>query len=162
MVGVVVVVGVGVAVVVVVVVGAGGVGVAVVVVWGWIAGAVGIGDGGVNDGVDLCCNACVHSVRSTSPQERAEIKRKIMSSKKNNVSKLAALTGQRVLLMCMNYFYVGKIVSVEGAVVSLEDASIVYETGEWTAATWRDAQKLNRVCHVRVRAIESFMLEPKL
>jgi hypothetical protein len=71
---------------------------------------------------------------------------------------MESLLGEPVILLCGNYFYAGKLVGVNKTVVELEDASIVYETGNWSNATWADAQKLGRTsCYIRVQWIEAFM-----
>lgn len=72
---------------------------------------------------------------------------------------LESLLGERVLLMCLNYFYAGKLVGVNRTCVLLHDASIVYETGEWGAPEWKSAQKTGRPLYVRLGCIESFMPE---
>lgn len=69
---------------------------------------------------------------------------------------LAALLGEKVILLCMNYFYAGKLVGVNDKFVQLEDAMIVYETGELTAKTFKDAQKLPSVWYVQASSIESY------
>ena len=72
---------------------------------------------------------------------------------------LDSLLGERVILLCMNYFYAGRLVGVNKTVVLLEDASVVYETGEWGLPNWKDAQKIGRPVYVRIPSIESFMPE---
>ena len=42
------------------------------------------------------------------------------------------------MLMCLNYFYVGKLVGVNRTCLKLEDVSVVYETGEWGAPKWKE------------------------
>ena len=69
---------------------------------------------------------------------------------------LLALLGENVFLMCMNYYYTGKLVGVNKTCVLLEDAQIVYETGEWNKTTWADAQALPDKWYVQIAAIESF------
>ena len=44
---------------------------------------------------------------------------------------LVSLLEQRVTLYCMNYIYTGKLVGVNSTFVKLEDAEIVYETGDF-------------------------------
>ena len=63
--------------------------------------------------------------------------------------------GQRITLLCMNYFYTGKLVAVNKDFVELTDAAIIYETGEWSAKTWKDAQSLPGNVRVRTASIES-------
>ena len=70
---------------------------------------------------------------------------------------LIALMGERVLLLCANYFYEGKLVGVNDTCVLLEDASIVYETGAWNKKGYGDQQKLpGKAWYVKISAIESF------
>ena len=69
---------------------------------------------------------------------------------------LDGLLGETVTFFCMNYFYVGKLVGVNDSFVKLEDPSIVYETGEWSTKSWKDAQKLPGDLYVQTAAIESF------
>lgn len=52
------------------------------------------------------------------------------------------LIGKPVVVMCANYIYTGILESVTHDYVALKEPSIVYETGEWTASEWKDAQKL--------------------
>ena len=70
---------------------------------------------------------------------------------------LKSLMGEQVILLCGNYFYAGKLTSVDKEIVELTDASIVYETGQWSAAAWADAQQMGPGVHyVRIQWIESF------
>lgn len=74
-----------------------------------------------------------------------------------NLSGLDALLGERVLLLCMNYFYWGKLVGVNKTKVELEDAHIVYETGSWKNASFQDSQALPcKKLYVRISSIEAF------
>ena len=69
------------------------------------------------------------------------------------------LLGKQVLLFCMNYFYFGKLVGVNGSCVELENAGIVYETGEFNANNWKDFQKFGKRFgnhYVQTASIESF------
>jgi hypothetical protein len=69
---------------------------------------------------------------------------------------LVALLGENVLLMCGNYFYAGNLIGVNDTCVLLKDAKLVYETGELSAKTFKDAQNLPDVWYVQIAAIESF------
>lgn len=69
---------------------------------------------------------------------------------------LEALMGERVTLFCLNYIYTGKLTGVNKSCVLLEDAAIVYETGELDSKSWKDAQKLPHQWYVQTGAIESF------
>ncbi len=69
---------------------------------------------------------------------------------------LLKLMGERVTLFCCRYIYTGKLTGVNATCVLLEDAAIVYETGELTSAAWKDAQRLPGHWYVQQSAIESF------
>ena len=68
-----------------------------------------------------------------------------------------ALLNKSVLLLCMNYFYTGTLVGVNETCVLLENPSIVYDTGEWSADRWADAQSLHvNELYVQRASIEAF------
>ena len=69
---------------------------------------------------------------------------------------LIGLMGERITVFCMNYFYTGKLTSVNGQFVKLEEAAVVYETGSFDEKEWKDAQKLPKPVYVMISAIESF------
>ena len=69
---------------------------------------------------------------------------------------LEKLLGERVTLFCLNYIYTGKLMGVNASCVLLEEAAIVYETGELTDKKWKDAQSLPHAWYVQIGAIESF------
>ena len=76
----------------------------------------------------------------------------------NKSEGLLSLVGQRVTFFCLNYIYTGKLVEVNNKDVKLEDAYIVYETGELCSKEWKDAQKLPHDLYLRLSAIESYMV----
>ena len=69
---------------------------------------------------------------------------------------LESLLGEEVILLCMNYFYSGKLVGVNESFVLLDDAKIVYETGPWDQAGLKDAQSLPGKWRVQIASIESY------
>ena len=71
---------------------------------------------------------------------------------------LEKLLGEVVTLICANYIYSGTLVGVNESCVLLQDAGIVYETGEFTNKTWKDRQPLPNEWYVMLNAIESFGL----
>lgn len=71
---------------------------------------------------------------------------------------LVSLLGKTVTLFCMNYIYTGILEGVNDTCVKLAGAKIVYETGELTSKTWKDAQALPGDWYVQNSAIESFGL----
>jgi hypothetical protein len=73
---------------------------------------------------------------------------------------LPSLLGQRVLLMCANYFYEGVLEGVNDTCCLLSDAGIVYQTGEWREKGYADRQQLPSEHYVQLQAIESFCRAP--
>lgn len=69
---------------------------------------------------------------------------------------LEKLLGERVTLFCANYIYTGTLIWMDASCVLLHDAAIVYETGELTSKTWKDAQPLPGPWYVQKSAMESF------
>lgn len=64
--------------------------------------------------------------------------------------------GEKVLLLCANYFYTGKLVGVNDTCVMLEEPRLVYDTGAWSTKDYTDAQSLPSPWYVQVSAVESF------
>ena len=96
----------------------------------------------------------IELARASVSHRRWHMKRII---EETNVSGLDALMGEQVLLLCGNYFYAGKLTGVNKTLVELTDASIVYETGEWSASKWKDAQAMGPgPTYVRIQWIEAF------
>jgi hypothetical protein len=58
--------------------------------------------------------------------------KKIVQVTEINGEGLEALLGKRVLIMCAGYFYEGVLIGTSESFVKLDDAGIVYSTGEWS------------------------------
>ena len=86
-------------------------------------------------------------------QQEIDMKRLI---EEVNGEGLEKLLGERVTLFCAVYIYTGKLIGVNSSCVLLEEASIVYETGEFSEKQWKDAQKLRGNWYVQIGMIESF------
>lgn len=70
---------------------------------------------------------------------------------------LEALIGEQVLILCMNYFYTGKLVGVNTTCILLEYPSIVYDTGAFDKKGYTDAQKLHtKQFYIQIGAIEAY------
>lgn len=70
---------------------------------------------------------------------------------------LESLMGEKVILFCANYFYAGKLEGVSRTLVKLIDPAIVYETGDFSSKTWKDAQSMHvPELYVRLAMVESF------
>lgn len=67
-----------------------------------------------------------------------------------------AMLGEKIQVWCGVYIYAGVLVGVNDDHIELDDASVVYETGELRAKTWQDAQPVNGRWRVMKAAIESW------
>ena len=75
----------------------------------------------------------------------------------NESSGLISLLGEKVILFCANYFYVGILTEISDDCVLLKNPSKVYETGSWAESTYKDLQQLPQDIYVMKSFIESFM-----
>jgi hypothetical protein len=71
---------------------------------------------------------------------------------------LPSLLGKVITCKCVNYIYTGKLEGVNDKFLKLSDASVVFETGPYHDAKWKDAQKLpgDGVAYLMLHAIEYF------
>ena len=70
---------------------------------------------------------------------------------------LEALFGETVTLYCDTYIYTGKLVGVNNTCVLLENAGIVYATGDYKTKNWSDVQYFpTSKWYVNTSKIESF------
>lgn len=67
-----------------------------------------------------------------------------------------ALLGERVMLFCMNWVYAGVLTGVNDSFVQLDQAQLVFDTGEPAASSFAEAQPLPSPWYVQTGAIESF------
>ncbi len=68
-----------------------------------------------------------------------------------------SLLGESVLIFCANYIYAGRLTGINDVCILLEDASVVYETGSFKEAGYKDAQPLpSKKWYIALTAIESF------
>lgn len=88
--------------------------------------------------------------------------KKLVSVEEVPAEGLMSLLGGTVVLFCLNYIYAGKLVGVNDTFVKLENAHIVYETGAFSDAEYKDAQKIRDEFYIQIQAIESFGLGKKL
>lgn len=70
---------------------------------------------------------------------------------------LMALLGEPIMILCMGYFYWGRLTGVNDTCVKLEDPRIVFDAGDWTKNGYDAFEKMSTdcwyVCHTQ---IESF------
>lgn len=69
---------------------------------------------------------------------------------------MLSLLGKQVEIRCNVYIYTGVLVGVNTTCVKLQDAAIVYETGEFSGKKYKDAQRLGGDQYVSMGLIESF------
>lgn len=69
---------------------------------------------------------------------------------------LISLLGKQVEIRCNVYIYAGILVGVNSNCVKLDEFAIVYETGPFTDAKYKDAQRLGDGQYVMLGLIESF------
>ena len=69
---------------------------------------------------------------------------------------LLTLLGKTITLFCANYIYTGKLIGMNESCVKLSDAKVVYETGDYSEKTWKDAQALPNDWYVQLAFVESF------
>ena len=74
---------------------------------------------------------------------------------------LISLLNENILVMCMNYFYYGKLVGVNDTCLKLEKCHQIFETGAFTDKTFKDKQFVAEEWYVQLSAIESFGKSPK-
>jgi len=70
---------------------------------------------------------------------------------------LKELIDKKVILFCCRYIYCGKLISINDDSITLEDGSIVYDTGALDTGNWDYSEKLpTKVWYVARQSIESF------
>ena len=70
-----------------------------------------------------------------------------------------AYMGKHVCVYGMNYIYYGKLTGVNTTCIEVSEPRIVYETGAFTNATFKDAQKLpTEAILVQRNAVESIFV----
>lgn len=69
---------------------------------------------------------------------------------------MISLLGQQVEIRCNVYIYAGILVGVNQTCVKLDNMAIVYETGSFSEAKYKDAQKVGDGQYVALGLIESF------
>ena len=67
-----------------------------------------------------------------------------------------AMLGEKITTFCGVYIYTGTLAGVNANHIELADAKLVYETGELTSGSWKDAQSLPSPWRVMLAGIESW------
>lgn len=74
----------------------------------------------------------------------------------NDEEGFLALLGQTITCFCAVYIYTGKLIGVNRTCIKLQNPSIVYETGDFSNKSWKDAQALPHEIYIQTGLIESF------
>ncbi len=69
---------------------------------------------------------------------------------------LESLLGEYVVVWCLNYIYCGKLIGVNTHDILLEEAEVVYETGDLNASDFTDSQAVVNPVYIRMACIESY------
>lgn len=76
---------------------------------------------------------------------------------------IPARVGQNVLVITGTYFYFGRLVTANCDFIEIADPYIVYETGEWSATKFKDAQRVSKnTLLISVGHIESIHVTEKV
>lgn len=70
---------------------------------------------------------------------------------------LESFLGKRVFIVCMSYFYAGKLIGINDTCVLLEDAKFILESGSFEKSGYDMAEKIpGGKCYVMKDQIECF------
>lgn len=88
--------------------------------------------------------------------------KKLVKVTKTEGQELKALIGKKVTFFCLNYIYHGKLTGVNTTDLIIEDAYLVYETGDFSTKGFQDAQFIGKEWRLKTSIIESYgVLENK-
>lgn len=83
--------------------------------------------------------------------------KKLLNVVETEQSGMEELLGEEIIIFSVNYIYTGKLVGVNDTCVLLDNAKLVYETGNMSEPGFKDAQDLPcSQWYVSTSAIESF------
>ncbi len=74
---------------------------------------------------------------------------------------IISLLNENILVMCINYFYYGKLVGVNETCIKIEKCHKIFETGAFIDKVFKDKQFIAEEWYVQLSAIESFGKSPK-
>ena len=73
------------------------------------------------------------------------------------IENLNDLIGQTYTFWCARYIYHGTVKAVNDTYITLENAGVVYETGELDAKKPSDLQELPHECYVLIQSVEAII-----
>ena len=74
----------------------------------------------------------------------------------DETSGFEAMLGKSIMLLCGNYHYTGILAGVNEDHLELNEPQLVYDTGEWSAKEWANAQPLKSPWRVMIQSVESW------
>lgn len=78
-----------------------------------------------------------------------------LTSSPASTSEYLQYIGKRPTFYAINYIYTGTVVAVEGGSIKLDDALIIYNTGDHEDKDWGAAEKMPNGWYVSIQSIES-------
>jgi len=91
-----------------------------------------------------------------SEETYEKIKSQIPNEELKEINNLEDIIGETYVFQCARYIYHGKVKSINATYIELENASVVFETGEYDAKEASDKQALPNNCFVLRQSIEAF------
>jgi hypothetical protein len=91
-----------------------------------------------------------------SDETYEKIKSQLQAEEQKEIKNLDDLVGETYCFQCARYIYHGKVKSVNSDYIQLENAGVVFETGEYSSSSPLDRQELPNGVQVMRNAIESF------
>lgn len=91
-----------------------------------------------------------------SEETYAKIKEQLTAEEAKEVTNLDDLVSETYLFQCARYIYYGKVKSITSDYIELENAHVVFETGDYSNDKPKDMQKLPHNAFVLRQSIEAF------
>lgn len=89
-------------------------------------------------------------------EQLAAVQEKLPELKPVVIESMDDIVGQTLVFQCARYIYHGSVRKVTATYIELEKASVVFETGEYTANQPADKQKVPNNIFVMRQSIEAF------
>jgi len=84
------------------------------------------------------------------------IKDQLVGEEVKPLNNLEDLIGQTYVFQCARYIYHGTVKAITSDYIELEDASVVFETGDYSNTSPSDMQALPHNAHIMRQSVEAF------
>lgn len=91
-----------------------------------------------------------------SDETYERIKAQLGGEKVKEIANLEELVGETYCFQCARYIYHGKVKSVNSDYIELDNAGVVFETGDYSNTSPSDRQKLPHNVYIMRGSIEAF------